>query len=142
MMGSMWLALAILLVTFIIIQGSTSVTAVAEEINWPDEQQCSMLETPDSLVRGWCSMIIRSKGNCVACHAINITPWPQDLPSAGNIAPPLVAMQARFPDKFRLRAQIRDATASNPNSTMPPFGKHKILTDQEIDDIVELLYSI
>jgi len=51
-------------------------------------------------------------------------------------------MKARFPDKEKLRMQIYDATAANPNSTMPPFGKHKALTDAEIDAIVEFLLTI
>ena len=78
----------------------------------------------------------RKKGNCLACHAIA----GGDLP--GNIGPPLVAMKARFPDKAKLRAQIWDATATNPNSMMPPFGKHKIISESEIDDVVEFIYSL
>ena len=78
----------------------------------------------------------RKKGNCLACHQIA----GGDL--AGNIGPPLVAMKARFPDKAKLRAQIWDATALNPNTMMPPFGKHKILSESEIDDVVEFLYTL
>lgn len=78
----------------------------------------------------------RRKGNCLACHAIE----GGDL--AGNIGPPLVAMKARFPDKARLRAQIWDSTKTNPNSIMPPFGRHQILTEKEIDQIVEYMYTL
>ena len=78
----------------------------------------------------------RKKGNCLACH--NITGG--QLP--GNIAPPLVAMKARFPDKAKLRAQIYDSTAANPNSTMPPFGRHKILTDKEVDLVTGFIYQL
>ena len=56
----------------------------------------------------------RKKGNCLACHQIE----GGELP--GNIGPPLVAMQARFPDKAKLRAQIWDPTKSNPNSPTKP----------------------
>jgi hypothetical protein len=35
-------------------------------------------------------------------------------------------MKARFPNRAVLRAQIWDATVKNPNSLMPPMGKHKI----------------
>lgn len=76
------------------------------------------------------------KGNCLACHSIE----GGDLP--GNIGPPLVAMQARFPDKAKLRAQIWDATTANPNSMMPPFGRHKVLTEDEIDKVVEYIYTL
>ncbi len=78
----------------------------------------------------------RKKGNCLACHMIE----GGDLP--GNIGPPLVAMKARFPDKSKLRAQIWDSTKNNPNSMMPPFGRHAILTEKEIDKVVEFVYSL
>ncbi len=78
----------------------------------------------------------RKKGNCLACHAIE----GGNLP--GNIGPPLVAMQARFPDKARLRAQIWDATKINPNSIMPPFGLHNIISESEIDKVVEYIHTL
>lgn len=78
----------------------------------------------------------RSKGNCLACHMID----GGDMP--GNIGPPLIAMQARFPDKEKLRAQIWDATQANPNSIMPPFGRNAILTPEEFDKVLEFVYSL
>lgn len=78
----------------------------------------------------------RKKGNCLACHHIE----GGDL--AGNIGPALVAMKARFPDKAVLRAQIWDATAKNANTMMPPFGRHEILTEAEIDKVVEFIHSL
>jgi sulfur-oxidizing protein SoxX len=78
----------------------------------------------------------RSKGNCLACHHIEGGQLP------GNIGPPLVAMKSRFPDKAKLRAQIWDATNANPNTAMPPFGRHQILTEKEIDKVVEFIYSL
>lgn len=81
----------------------------------------------------------RRKGNCLACHGM---PSQKDAESTGLYGPPLIAMSARFPDKAKLRAQIWDATAINPNSSMPPFGKHKVLTEQEIDKITDFIYSL
>lgn len=78
----------------------------------------------------------RKKGNCLACHKIA----GGDLP--GNIGPELVNMKARYPDKAKLRAQIWDATSVNPNTIMPPFGKHKMVSEQEIDKIVEFIYTL
>ena len=78
----------------------------------------------------------RKKGNCLSCHAI------VGGQAAGNLGPPLIAMKARFPDKAALRAQIYDATQRNPATPMPPFGKHNILTDQEIDLVTEFIYSL
>lgn len=78
----------------------------------------------------------RKKGNCLACHAIK----GGDLP--GNIGPELVNMKARYPDKAKLRAQIWDATTVNPNTIMPPFGKHKILNEKEVDLVTEFIYTL
>lgn len=78
----------------------------------------------------------RKKGNCLACHQIE----GGDLP--GNIGPPLIAMQQRFPDKSKLRAQISEPRKNNPNSMMPPFGPHEILTDSEIDKVVEFIHTL
>jgi sulfur-oxidizing protein SoxX len=78
----------------------------------------------------------RKKGNCLACHVMD----DGELP--GNIGPPLVAMKARFPNKAALRAQIWDATKNNPNTMMPPFGRHGILTEGEIDLVVVYVYTL
>lgn len=78
----------------------------------------------------------RRKGNCLACHMIG------DGDLAGNIGPPLLAMQQRFPDKAVLRAQVWDATVKNPHSVMPPFGRNRILSEEEIDKIVDYLYTL
>ena len=78
----------------------------------------------------------RKKGNCLACHQI------EGGEMAGNIGPPLVAMQARFPDKSKLRTQIWDPTKANPNSMMPPFGRHDVLSEDEIDKVVEYIYTL
>jgi sulfur-oxidizing protein SoxX len=51
-------------------------------------------------------------------------------------------MQQRFPDKAQLRAQVWDATARNPDTVMPPFGRHGILTDEEIELIVDYIHSL
>lgn len=90
----------------------------------------------DKLAMGKDVAFDRKKGNCLACHMIG------DGPSPGDIGPPLVAMQARFADKQKLRDQIWDPMKANPNTRMPPFGKHKILSDEEIDAIVEYLYTL
>ena len=78
----------------------------------------------------------RKKGNCLACHVMDDGTLP------GNIAPPIVAMKLRYPDKEKLRAQIWDATVANPNTIMPPFGRHQILTEEEIDEVVEYVYTL
>jgi L-cysteine S-thiosulfotransferase len=78
----------------------------------------------------------RKKGNCLSCHKM------QGGTLEGNIGPELVGMKARFPDKTVLRSQIYDSRINNPVTIMPPFGKHEILTNGEIDKVVEFIYSL
>ncbi len=78
----------------------------------------------------------RKKGNCLSCHIMGDGEMP------GTHGPPLIFMKQRFPDKKKLRARIWDATASNPNTMMPPFGRHGILTDDEIDKITEYVSTL
>ncbi len=92
--------------------------------------------TDEQIAEGKKLAFDRKLGNCLACHAIAGGSLP------GNIGPPLVAMKARFPDKSAIRAQIYDATAKNPNTAMPPFGKHGILNDKQIDLITEFIHTL
>jgi len=78
----------------------------------------------------------RPKGNCLACHMII------GGASPGNIAPPLVAMQSRFPDKQTLKEQIWDASQKNPDTAMPLFGRHEVLTEAELNKVVDYIYSL
>jgi sulfur-oxidizing protein SoxX len=77
----------------------------------------------------------KKKGNCLACHDIKGGKLP------GNIGPPLIAMQARF-TKEKLKNQISDARVNNKNTIMPPFGPHQILKADEIEKVVEFIYTL
>ena len=90
----------------------------------------------DRLEQGKQLVMARNKGNCLACHVIDDGEFP------GNIGPPLISMQVRFPDKAVLRAQIWDATERNPDTHMPPFGLYGILTGEEVDLIVDYIYTL
>lgn len=78
------------------------------------------------------------KGNCLACHQI---PGDPSAVSLADIGPPLFHMRQRFPDRAALRGQLWDPMARNPQTVMPPFGKHKVLTEDEIDLIVDYIYQ-
>ncbi len=78
----------------------------------------------------------RQKGNCLSCHMMD------DGDQPGTQGPPLVAMKLRFPDRENLRSRIYNPLEFNPNTIMPPFGLHNILSDEEIDAIVEYLYTL
>ncbi|KAA3631159.1 MAG: sulfur oxidation c-type cytochrome SoxX [Proteobacteria bacterium] len=115
-------------------------TAAAE--TYPAESGCGKLENPSVEQKGWCVAVNRRLGNCLGCHTILVDPWPEGFPPGGNVAPPLVSMKQRFPDAGKLRAQIFDPTQFNENTRMPPFGKHDILTEDQIDAIVAFLMTI
>lgn len=96
----------------------------------------SLAEDASVVEQGKTIAFDRKKGNCLACHQIEGGSLP------GNIGPPLVAMKARFPDKSKLRDQIWDARKNNPNTMMPPFGSHEILSKGEVEKVVEFIYSL
>ena len=77
----------------------------------------------------------RSKGNCLTCHVIK----GGDAP--GNLGPELADMKTRFPDRTELAAIVFDETKRNPQTVMPPFGRNLILTDQEIQSVIDFLYT-
>jgi sulfur-oxidizing protein SoxX len=93
-------------------------------------------EGMDAVAKGKKLSFDRKKGNRLACHSIT------GGNSPGNIAPALVAMQSRFPNKAALREQIWDATVKNPESPMPPFGKHGALSEDEVDLITEFIWTL
>ena len=78
----------------------------------------------------------RKKGNCLTCHQIS------GGTIMGNIGPPLIAMKTRFPDKAKLRALIWDMTKRNPDTMMPAFGKYRVLSEKEIDAVVDFVHSL
>ena len=90
----------------------------------------------EDLAKGKELAFSRSKGNCLACHYVE----GGDL--TGNYGPPLIAMKIRYPDLDVLRAQIWDAAIKNPDTRMPPFGRNRILTEEEIDLVTEYIQSL
>ena len=96
----------------------------------------SGIASADAIAEGKKVALDRKKGNCLGCHMI----MGEVLP--GNIGPPLIAMKARYPNKADLREQIHDARIKNPNTIMPPFGAHRVLTEKEVDLVTEYIYSL
>lgn len=78
----------------------------------------------------------RKDGNCLACHKLD------GGKLTGTIGPELVNMKARFPDREILFKRIWDETKFNPVTVMPPFGRHMILSEQEINRVIDYLYTL
>ena len=78
----------------------------------------------------------RGKGNCLTCHVIK----GGDLP--GTIGPELKDIKSKYPDRNELVAIIFDETKRNPQTMMPPFGRNRNLTEQEISAIVDFLQTL
>jgi len=90
----------------------------------------------DRIAQGKSLATERGKGNCLACHMFDDGKLP------GNVGPPLLAMKLRFPEREALRSQVCDATLRNSDSRMPPFCRHGILTVEEVELIVDYLYTL
>jgi sulfur-oxidizing protein SoxX len=78
----------------------------------------------------------RGKGNCLTCHDIK----GGDLP--GSIGPKLENIKVKYPDRNDLVAILTDETKRNPLTMMPPFGRNRILSEREIDAVVDFLQTL
>ena len=78
----------------------------------------------------------RGKGNCLSCHDIKGGDFP------GTIGPPLRDIKSKYPDRNDLAAILSDESKRNPLTVMPPFGRNRILTSDEINAIVDFLDTL
>ncbi len=80
----------------------------------------------------------RKLGNCVSCHYL------PDVESPGDVGPNLVEAMKHYTEADRdiVRQWVYDARKFNPDTIMPPFGPNKLLTPEQIDAIVDYLYSL
>jgi L-cysteine S-thiosulfotransferase len=85
------------------------------------------------LVAGEALALDPARGNCNACHQ-----FPNTAKATGKskIGISLSNVRAKYPDEKKLHALIWDASAIYPQTIMPPYGKHRILSETEIDDLV------
>ncbi len=120
----------------VLLVSSALITLTAHADEMTDSKLTSKPVLSDEERAGKEVVFSRKKGNCLACHMI------QGAEATGNIGPPLILIQTRFPDKNKLRTQIWDSTARNPESSMPPFGRHKILSEKEIDQATAYVWTL
>ena len=79
------------------------------------------------------------QGHCMACHRL-----PQGvLPaSRADLGPALEGARMRALGKPGIRGAIEDPMRANPDTVMPPFGRHRILEAAEIERLVEFLHAL
>ncbi|MAH88730.1 MAG: sulfur oxidation c-type cytochrome SoxX [Pelagibacterales bacterium] len=90
------------------------------------------------------------KVNCLSCHEAPI----KEEKFQGNFGPSLIGVGARY-NKEEIRLRVIDTKIINPESIMPSYFKKinyartpknllnkTILSAQEVEDIVEYLYSL
>jgi sulfur-oxidizing protein SoxX len=73
-------------------------------------------------------------GNCIACHVLPT----QD---GGTIGPTLKGYGAREMPLDYTYQRIWDVRYYNPNAHMPVYGPNKVLTDQDVRDVMAYIYS-
>lgn len=78
----------------------------------------------------------RGKGNCLTCHEI------KGGDSPGTLGPALTEIKTRYPNRDDLYAIVFDETKRNPLTVMPPFGRNRILTEKEINAVVDFLQTL
>ena len=99
----------------------------------------NIAQTESSIDRGRQIAHDHFKGNCLACHQM---PKDKRAKSKANIAPALIDIKIKYPEKESLFDRIYDPSSINPNTIMPPYGKNSILSTQEISDLIDYLYTL
>ena len=77
----------------------------------------------------------RTAGNCLACHYI----VDEQATMPGTIGPALIGMKARYPNRDDLYNLIYNGVQG---TMMPPFGKHQILSKEQIQLITDYIHSL
>ena len=79
------------------------------------------------------------KGHCIACHQLPEGAAPA---TRADLGPRLEGARMRALGKTALREAIVDPTRANPDTVMPPFGRHRLLDAAEIERLVEFLHAL
>ena len=81
----------------------------------------------------------RDKGYCIACHQLPAGSGPE---TRNDVGPPLAGARMRELGREALRDLLDDPTRRNPQSVMPPYGRHRLLDAREIGQLVEFLHAL
>lgn len=77
------------------------------------------------------------QGNCVACHSLPGAAMP------GNVGPPLGPwVRGVFHSRSDLVKYLYDPQGKFPHTVMPAFGRNKILTDKQLEQVAAYIWSL
>ncbi len=79
------------------------------------------------------------KGNCIACHQV---PEGSGPAVRANVGPRLDRARLAGWDRGRLRAFLEDPMRANPDTVMPPYGRHRLLEPGEIERLIDYLHAL
>jgi sulfur-oxidizing protein SoxX len=79
------------------------------------------------------------KGGCAACHQLPDGTGPA---SRADVGPRLEGARMRTLGKPGLREVLMDPMRANPDTVMPPYGRHHLLETAEIERLVEFLHAL
>jgi sulfur-oxidizing protein SoxX len=79
------------------------------------------------------------KGHCIACHQLPEGVGPR---TRADLGPALTGERMRALGRARIREVIEDPLKANPDTVMPPYGRHRILDAAEIQRLVEFLHAL
>ncbi|MCY4051255.1 MAG: hypothetical protein OXE41_10880 [Gammaproteobacteria bacterium] len=110
--------------------------AISDDL--PDFDACKQLDLRivGQPIEGWCLMINPHKGNCLVCHFIRMEGRTKELSQTGNMGPILEHIPEKYSDQSELIEYLNDPVTQYPNTIKPPYGKHHILTETEIEAVV------
>jgi L-cysteine S-thiosulfotransferase len=79
------------------------------------------------------------KGNCIACHQLPEGTGPA---TRADVGPRLEGTRMRALGRSALHQALVDPMRANPDTVMPPFGRHRLLDAAEIDRLVDFLVAL
>ena len=79
------------------------------------------------------------KGNCIACHQVRAGAGPA---VRADVGPRLDAARLKGWSRERLRALLEDPMRANPDTVMPPYGRHRLLEGAEIERVIDYLHAL
>ena len=114
-------------------------TLAKRDVTPPKGQEIEIKSVTGNAAAGQKLAFDRSRGGgCLACHVMG----PKTLEVPGNVGPDLSEIGTAGRTDQWLFNSVFDPRVYNPQSVMPPWGKHGFYNETEIKDIVAFLKTL